>query len=133
MKKYECPHCGEKTITPLKKAFAGTQKSKGVECPNCGTHCTNGMQSSVFRCIISLIVLLISVTSYIKCQFNISAAVISISLVSGFILTRLFDAFFYPLAVSLRMDLNQWQEFIFMFHSAPLNVRTAIFIHAISA
>ncbi|MGN0620310.1 MAG: hypothetical protein ACI4I9_00440 [Porcipelethomonas sp.] len=107
MKKYECPHCGEKTITPLKKAFAGTQKSQGVKCPNCGTHCTNGMESSVFRCIVTMIVLIVSVVSYVKFEANVSAVVIAASLVSGFILTHLFDALFYPLTVSLRMDLRR--------------------------
>jgi DNA-directed RNA polymerase subunit RPC12/RpoP len=106
MKKYECPHCGEKTITPMQKAFAGTQKSKGVVCPNCGTHCTNGMESSVFRCVVSAIVCVVSIISYIKCEANISAIVIALSLLSGFVITRIFDALFYPLAVSLRMDLK---------------------------
>lgn len=55
MKKFECPHCGEKTISPIKKAFAGNQKSKGVVCPKCGGHCTNDMKSAVFHTITDFI------------------------------------------------------------------------------
>ena len=105
MKKYTCPHCGNATISPLKKAFAGTPKSKGVICPECGKHCTNGMQSAVFHCVVDFIVFICVAVSYIKLPLGKSFYTMLGFLVAGFILNRLFDALFYPLTVSLRKDL----------------------------
>lgn len=102
MKKYVCPHCGEATISPLKKAFAGNQKSKGVVCPNCGGRCTNGMKSAVFHSITCFIGLAANVFIYIK--YDLSFLPLLGILITVFIINTVFDALFLPLAPSLRID-----------------------------
>lgn len=102
MKKYVCPHCGEETISPLKKAFAGNQKSKGTLCPNCGKRCTNGMQSAIFHTITDSIMLIIVIIFYIK--LDLSMIPIAVTIAATFVINKIFDAFFYPLVPSLRID-----------------------------
>lgn len=102
MKKYVCPHCGEATISPLQKAFAGNQKSKGVLCPNCGKRCTNGMQSAVFHTITDLVMLAAVVIMYIK--LDLSTAPILAVMLAVFVINKLFDVLFFPLVPSLRID-----------------------------
>ncbi|MCM1226680.1 MAG: hypothetical protein NC320_04535 [Clostridium sp.] len=102
MKKYVCPHCGEATISPLKKAFAGNQKSKGVLCPNCGKRCTNGMQSAIFHSITDFIMLAAVVFLYIRLNLSFVPILAVIAIV--FVINRLFDALFFPLVPSLRID-----------------------------
>ena len=103
MKKYKCPHCGERSITPLKKAFAGNQKSKGVMCPSCGKHCTNGMQSAIFHTITDLLMLIAAVIMYIKTDLSFFPIIIVI--IVTFIINKIFDALFFPLVPSLRIDV----------------------------
>lgn len=102
MKKYVCPHCGEATISPIKKAFAGNQKAKGVVCPNCGKRCTNGMQSAVFHTITDFIMLVAVVIMYIKLDLS-TMPILAVMLVT-FIVNKLFDILFFPLVPSLRID-----------------------------
>ena len=56
--KHTCPHCGEKTISPLKKAFAGNPQSKGVTCPNCGKRSTNDLHSAVFHIVVDVMAMI---------------------------------------------------------------------------
>ncbi len=102
MKKYVCPHCGEKTFSPLKKAFAGNQKSKGVICPECGKRCTNGMQSAVFHSITDSLMLIIAIVMYIK--LDLSFYMILSVLIIVFVINTIFDALFFELVPSLRID-----------------------------
>lgn len=102
MKKYVCPHCGEPTITPLQKAFAGNQKSKGVICPNCGGRCTNGMKSAVFHTITCFIGLAAIVVMYIVLDESFLPCLGV--LVAVYLINTIVDAFFFPLAESLRID-----------------------------
>lgn len=102
MKKYVCPHCGEATISPLKKAFAGNQKSKGVLCSNCLKRSTNGMQSAVFHTITDFIMMLSVVIMYIKLDLSFLPILAVIATV--LVINRVFDALFFPLVPSLRID-----------------------------
>ena len=65
--KYECPHCKEKTITLRQKAFAGTLTSRGAECEKCKRRCVNGKDSTIFRLVTSLAVLLF--ITYMICKY----------------------------------------------------------------
>lgn len=102
MKKYVCPHCGEATISIFKKAFAGNQKSKGTSCPNCGGKCTNGMQSAIFHTITDTLMLIATVVMYIKIDNSFLPIIITIAIV--FIINTIFDALFFPLVSTLRID-----------------------------
>lgn len=102
MKKYVCPHCGEATVSPLKKAFAGNQKSKGVVCPNCGKRCTNGSQSAIFHTVVDFLMLAAIVFFYICVDY--SGFYIILVMLAAFVLNKLFDALFFPLVPSLRID-----------------------------
>lgn len=102
MKKYVCPYCGEETISPIKKAFAGNQKSKGTPCPNCGKRCTNGMQSAIFHTVIDGLMLLSCVVLYII--LDLSFYYILIVIACAFVINTLFDLFFFPPVPSMRID-----------------------------
>lgn len=52
---YNCPCCGEKSFSPLSKAMAGTMKSKGKKCKNCGKRCVNGKSATAFAAVYFLI------------------------------------------------------------------------------
>ncbi|MBR2912543.1 MAG: hypothetical protein IKC40_01310 [Oscillospiraceae bacterium] len=59
MKKHVCPHCGEAAFSPLRKAMAGSLRSSGKPCPNCGRKCCNGMGSIYFSAVTSVIMLIV--------------------------------------------------------------------------
>ncbi len=102
--KHTCPHCGEKTISPIKKAFAGNPQSKGTVCPNCGKRSTNELKSAVFHIIIDAIVLAFCVYAYVNFVAMETALYMAGALVGGFIITHLVDAFFFKLVPAIRLD-----------------------------
>lgn len=104
MKKFECPHCGEKTINPLQKAFAGNQKSKGVVCPNCGKRCTNDMKSTYFHTVVDLLMLIAVVAIYFIAPAGQNFFYMLIPIISAFVINKIADAFFFSLAPSMRID-----------------------------
>ena len=97
MKKFECPHCGEKTISPIKKAFAGNQKSKGVVCPKCGGHCTNDMKSAVFHTITDFIMLVFVIIFYFAMPSGTNFFTWQRQLLLLLLLTELQTHFSFPL------------------------------------
>lgn len=102
--KHTCPHCGEKTISPIKKAFAGNPQSKGTVCPNCGKRSTNELKSAVFHIIIDAIVLAFCVYAYVNFIAAETAIYMGAALVGAFIVTHLVDAFFFKLVPAIRLD-----------------------------
>lgn len=113
---YECPYCHEKVFNPITKAFAGAINTKGKLCPKCGKACTNGLGSSIFHTIIDAVILILSVLCYIKdidlgLTVNLGGAVLKGSYIvivcmiaAGFVINKIFDAFFLPMAKSARND-----------------------------
>lgn len=103
--KFTCPHCGEKTFTPLQKALAGSYKSVGKPCPKCGKKCCNGMGSIYFDNILSIIAFISVIVIYTntdssqKVQTSILMAVI---IVGSFLLSFLFKMFFGKLVEPIR-------------------------------
>ena len=103
--KYTCPHCGEKTFTPLQKALAGSYRSVGKPCPNCGKKCCNGMGSIYFDSIISIIAFILILVLYMhsdssnKIQSTVLMAVI---IAVSFALSFLFRMFFGKLVEPIR-------------------------------
>lgn len=104
--KYTCPHCGEKTISPLKKAFAGNPKSKGTKCPKCGKRSTNELKSAAFHSIIYAIALIFCVYAYINLLAVETAIYMAASIVGAFIITHIADAFFFKLVPAIRLDFE---------------------------
>ncbi|MDD5948018.1 MAG: hypothetical protein PUC41_09550 [Oscillospiraceae bacterium] len=49
--KHQCPHCGEKTFSPLQKALCGGMSSAGKPCPKCGFRAVNGKLALVVNSI----------------------------------------------------------------------------------
>ena len=103
--KYPCPHCGEKTFTPLQKALAGSYRSMGKPCPKCGKRCCNGMASIYFDSIVSVIAFIFIMIIYFK--FDASQKIQSSILIAGiigisFVLSFLFKMFFGKLTEPIR-------------------------------
>ena len=108
--KHECPHCGEKCISPLKKAFAGNQQSKGTVCPNCGKRSTNDMHSSIFHIVIDLIALAIVIFIYLADEDNEtfeSFYYMAGAILGAFVITHVVDAFVFKLVPAIRLDKNE--------------------------
>ena len=53
--KFTCPHCGEKTFSPLQKALCGNMTTLGKPCPACGRTCVNGKASLIIHIVLSVI------------------------------------------------------------------------------
>ena len=102
--KHTCPHCGEKTITPLKKAFAGNPQSKGTVCPNCGKRSTNELKSAVFHIVVDILVLIFIVYQYIVVESVVSNYYCIAAIVIAFLLNHIVDAFFFKLVPAIRLD-----------------------------
>lgn len=102
--KHICPHCGEKTISPIKKAFAGNPQSKGTKCPNCGKRSTNNLKSAVFHTIIDAIALVFIIYAYINLLAAETAIYIIAAIAGAFLITHLTDAFFFRLVPAIRLD-----------------------------
>ncbi|MGN0614058.1 MAG: hypothetical protein ACI4JB_09195 [Porcipelethomonas sp.] len=102
--KHTCPHCGEKTISPLKKAFAGNPQSKGTTCPSCGKRSTNELKSAVFHAIVDALVLAFVVYAYICMPETNSLYYMIGAILGAFVLTHAVDAFFFKLVPAIRLD-----------------------------
>ncbi|MDE6729653.1 MAG: hypothetical protein K2J71_02615 [Oscillospiraceae bacterium] len=105
MLKFTCPHCNEKTFTPLQKALAGSMKSVGKPCPNCGRKCCNGMESAYFDSIISVIMIVTIFVIYMKSDASAkvqSSILIAVIILARFVLSFLFRMFFGKLVHPVR-------------------------------
>ena len=103
--KYTCPHCGEKTFSPLQKALAGSYRSVGKPCPKCGKKCCNGMGSIYFESIVSAIALIASLMVYFhfdSSQKQFSTLLIVAFILGSRVLNFLFRMFFGKLVAPIR-------------------------------
>ncbi len=104
---YNCPHCGEKSFTPLTKAMAGGLNSKGKVCPSCGRRCCNGQASTIFNAVVYLIAFVGVILFYLFVDNNLLAfALMAGSIAAAFLLGKLFDAFFMPMTKVIRNDIR---------------------------
>ena len=109
---YKCPHCGEKTFNPIKKAFAGQLNSPGKVCMNCGRRCVNGKGATVFNAVYSVIVFALIIIIYLNAPKTAGTAYNWIDvyelyinmglIVSYFVVPKLVNAFFFRLAPAIR-------------------------------
>ncbi len=104
MKKHVCPHCGEAAFTPIQKALAGSLRSTGKPCPNCGRKCCNGMASIYFSSVTSVIALIIIIAVYLMVQDKMISTIVIIAAIAGSLLLNfLFDMFFGKLTSPIRI------------------------------
>lgn len=106
---FECPQCHKKTFTRWQKVLCGSMKSKGRKCPECGCHCVNGMESTIFRLTVSILPLIYFL--YVS-KAGIGSETFRVftfagAMILGFLLGKLFDAFFGNLIKSLRLDITE--------------------------
>ncbi len=102
--KHTCPHCGEKTFTPIQKALAGSLRSSGKPCPGCGRKCCNDMKSIYFSTIVSLFMLIACVMIYLFSTDKVLSTVLILVIIAArFVLVFLFDMFFGKLTKPIRL------------------------------
>lgn len=106
---YTCPHCGEKTFTPLRKAMTGSIRTKGKTCPKCGKLCVNGKGAAVFDAIYCLVAFVFVIYIYLHGADNEWWYYHEWPMVFGIVLSmlivpRIVHAFFFKLEQSIRID-----------------------------
>ncbi len=99
---FECPHCHEKTITPIHKAFAGSLTSKGTTCPKCRLRSVNGVGSTIFSSVVSLAALVVVSKLIFFSEYDYGFAfLVSIgAIAAAWVLSKLFDLIFGKLIPS---------------------------------
>jgi len=106
---YNCPHCGEKSFTPMSKAMAGTMKSKGKACPKCGKLCVNGKGATIFNAIYSLVMFIIVGYVYLhgadnEWMFTHEVPIVAAIIISILVVPKIVSAFFFKMEQSIRID-----------------------------
>ena len=106
---YDCPHCGEKTFTPLTKALAGPKCGAPVlshrACKACGRKCVNGQVSAVIRMLLSLLMGAGVLASILFVEDTVTAMLCIVGAVLLYVLLNgLINAFFFPLIKAVRRD-----------------------------
>ncbi len=110
--KYKCAHCGENVFNPFQKLFAGTIKSKGVVCKNCGGYNVNGLYCSIVTTVL-MAAALIYIIYFINTGNTPEKLGLPIWLspdivfVAAFLLSRVNMMFFGKLIKSMRTDLDK--------------------------
>ena len=105
--KFTCPHCGEKTFSPIQKALCGGMSSSGKRCPSCNARCVNGKLSLAFSTILRLSVLVIVIYNYFTSTDGNGTNVILIgaALIAGaYAVGFLFDMFFGKLIPAIKRE-----------------------------
>ncbi|MBR1824135.1 MAG: hypothetical protein IJ779_07875 [Ruminococcus sp.] len=117
---YCCPHCGEKTFNPWTKIKAGTMRSNGAVCQNCGRRAVNGFGSTIFNLIIKVIFFIPIIWIYLKApsfagtqydwldkfEWDINLALLILLIV----IPWLANGFFFRLEPAVRVDLKNKEK-----------------------
>lgn len=106
---YNCPHCGEKSFTPLTKAMAGQLNSAGKPCQKCGRRCVNGKAATVFNAVFCLIAFICIIFTYLKAPDipwldKYELIVVPALIASIIVVPRLANAFFFKLEQAIRKE-----------------------------
>ena len=106
---YTCPHCGEKTFTPIQKALSGTMKSKGKPCPKCGKLCVNGKGATIFEAIFFVVAFAFIIYVYLHGLDNVWMYTHEVPIVAGiivlmYVVPKIVNAFCFKLVHSIRLD-----------------------------
>ena len=81
--KYECPHCHEKTFTPLQKALCGSYRTMGKPCPKCGRRACNGMTGIYFQSVTSIAMIIAIITIYLKATERVHSSMLIGAIILG--------------------------------------------------
>ncbi|MBR2087005.1 MAG: hypothetical protein IJ906_07715 [Oscillospiraceae bacterium] len=101
--KFECPHCHEKTFSPLQKALCGSYRGMGKPCPKCGKRACNGMTGIYFQCVLSALIGIAILAIYFKATERVYSSILIACLIAGyFVLNFLFNMFFGKLVEPIR-------------------------------
>lgn len=106
---YNCPCCGEKTFSPIKKAFAGQMNSKGKRCSACGKRCVNGKGATIFNAIFSLAAIICMIVIFLTAPKFYFLARYEVVIQAGIVLAIIFvpklvNAFFFRMTEAIRLD-----------------------------
>ena len=100
---FKCPHCGEKTYSPVTKALCGGFSSSGRPCPSCGGRSVNGVPSLVVNSILRIIALVMIFWSYFKFDTMQPVLIFGLlPLIGSFVLGFVFDMFFGKLVEAVK-------------------------------
>ena len=101
--KYECPHCHEKTFTPLQKALCGSMRGRGKPCPKCGRRCVNGMGNIYFSSILSVVAFVAILVIYFTASERIYSSIVIGCIIAGSLLVNfVVNMFFGKLTEPIR-------------------------------
>ncbi len=90
--KFTCPHCGERTFSPLKKALCGGMTAMGKNCPNCGGRCVNGKASLAVHTILTFAAFVMIIITYLFHDDTMDIVYFGlIPLVAAWVIGFLFD------------------------------------------
>lgn len=94
--KYTCPHCGNKTFTPIQKALCGGMSSAGKPCPECGGRCVNGKVSLLVNTLLRLAAFIMIIYIYFAHEPGNYMQVFwfgVVPLIAAYVIGFLFDMF----------------------------------------
>ncbi|MBR4201861.1 MAG: hypothetical protein IKQ91_11460 [Oscillospiraceae bacterium] len=101
--KYTCPHCGNKTFTPLRKALCGGLSSSGKPCPECGGRCVNGKLSLLVNTVLRLTALIMIIRIYFKHTTLTEVFWYGVvPMIAAYVIGFLFDMFFGKLTEAIK-------------------------------
>ena len=101
--KFECPHCHEKTFTPLQKALCGSYRTMGKPCPKCGRRACNGMTGIYFQSVTSIAMIIAIITIYLKATERVYSSMLIGAIILGyFVVNFIFNMFFGKLTEPIR-------------------------------
>jgi hypothetical protein len=101
--KFECPHCHEKTFSPIQKALCGSYRGYGKPCPKCGKRAVNGMTGIYFQTVLSILIGAACLIIYFRATERVYSSIIMACLIAGyFVLNFLFNMFFGKLVEPIR-------------------------------
>lgn len=101
--KHTCPHCGEKTFSPIQKACCGGMSSQGKPCSHCGLRCVNGKLSLIVNSITLAIAMVMIFVTYFQ-HNDLTEVLIGgvLPLIGALVFNFIFNMFFGKLVPAIK-------------------------------
>lgn len=101
--KHTCPHCGQKTFTPIQKARCGGMSSSGKNCPVCGVRCVNGRASLIVNTLLRLAAFIMIIWIYfVHTSLTQVFWFGVVPLIAAYVIGFVFDMFFGKLIEAIK-------------------------------